>query len=75
MAGEGELQPVSQPTPRAMEHGRVQREGAEILQGIGSWAADASDINAFVNGMGQGGFWVECDHTEDLLHLPWGWSP
>lgn len=32
-------------------------------------ATEASAINAFINAMGQRGFWVECDHTEGLMHL------
>lgn len=70
VAGEGGQQLPSQPTARAVEQGRVQREGAEIPQGIRSWAMDASDINALVTGMGQRGFGVECDHTGDSMHSP-----
>lgn len=60
VAGERGQQLVCQLTPRAVEQGRVQREGSEILQGIRSWATDASDINALVTGMGQSSFSAEC---------------
>lgn len=61
----GQVREGSSPVPahpRAME-----QEGA---QGRGRNPTDPSAINAFVKGMGQRGFGVECDHTEDLMHLP-----